>query len=272
MPKDDKSEGLYLLPGDEEEWARLTEQHNRYKDYFGANYLVRDLGQPKRVLDLGTGSGSWARDLATEFPQSEVIGIDIHEVPPSGLPNCKFQYGNFLDSDWGLEGSFNVIHGRFIGYGIPGFFDKVIKRSIDMLAPGGWLLSAESCNYSVESVDPSKPVPPAIEQMQGMGRQMLQSNGIPTEVGSELESHFREHGLVDIEKRDVSVPVGDWPEDAKEKELGTWFRTNWLNSFVKGSKGKVPEEFQQAVVSAAKDPENKLVMKFVWISGRKPSA
>jgi SAM-dependent methyltransferase len=46
---------------------------------------------PGRVLDVGTGTGIWAMDFADEYPNAEVIGIDLSPIQPSWVPtNCKF--------------------------------------------------------------------------------------------------------------------------------------------------------------------------------------
>ncbi|UZP39768.1 hypothetical protein NXS19_007584 [Fusarium pseudograminearum] len=45
-----------------------------------------------RILDVGTGTGMWAIDMADEHPSDKVIGIDISAVQPAFVPpNCIFQ-------------------------------------------------------------------------------------------------------------------------------------------------------------------------------------
>jgi tRNA G46 methylase TrmB len=34
------------------------------------------------VLDLGTGKGYWAIDMADEYPRADVVGIDIAPIQP----------------------------------------------------------------------------------------------------------------------------------------------------------------------------------------------
>ena len=45
-----------------------------------------------RVLDLGTGTGIWAIDVADEFPNAEVIANDLSPIQPQNVPvNVRFE-------------------------------------------------------------------------------------------------------------------------------------------------------------------------------------
>jgi methylase of polypeptide subunit release factors len=35
------------------------------------------LKNPQRILDVGTGTGIWAIDMADRYPSAEVVGIDL---------------------------------------------------------------------------------------------------------------------------------------------------------------------------------------------------
>lgn len=38
---------------------------------------------PKHVLDLGTGTGIWAMEFATEYPAAAVVGSDLSPIQPA---------------------------------------------------------------------------------------------------------------------------------------------------------------------------------------------
>lgn len=66
----------------------------------------------KRILDIGTGDGSWVKDVADRFPHIDVLGIDL-SPPPAGFvpPNCSFETED-ATKEWVWEERFDLIHLR----------------------------------------------------------------------------------------------------------------------------------------------------------------
>ena len=105
---------------------------------------------PKRVLDLGTGTGQAAFVAASRFPETEVVGVDISEemlaqarvlTPPALAGRVRFEPadGATLPYD---DGAFDLVT---LANVIP-FFDELAR----VTAPGG----AVAISFSAGSETP----------------------------------------------------------------------------------------------------------------------
>jgi SAM-dependent methyltransferase len=99
---------------------------------------------PRRVLDLGTGTGAGARAVAGRFPEADVVGADLSErmlaEARQGLPAELASRVRFEAADASAlpyeDGSFDLVT---LANMIP-FFDELAR----VVAPGGSLLFAFS--------------------------------------------------------------------------------------------------------------------------------
>ena len=81
-------DGTYIMPNDESELDRLDLTHNMLK--ISMNMRLFDAmftKAPKHILDIGTGTGMWAIEMADEFPEAEIVGTDLSPTQPSWLAN-----------------------------------------------------------------------------------------------------------------------------------------------------------------------------------------
>jgi ubiquinone/menaquinone biosynthesis C-methylase UbiE len=111
----------YMMPTDLEEMNRLDFQHNMLRYALHGNYAA-PISHPKSILDVGTGTGRWAREMAQTFPQANLF---------EGLP---FAYG-----------SFDFVHIRLLIMAIPHEqWPQVIDELVRVTRPGGWVESIET--------------------------------------------------------------------------------------------------------------------------------
>lgn len=104
----------YGMPVDEDELDRMDMQHHKYFLLLGERLFLAPISpNTQRILDMGTGTGIWAIDIADAYPAATVTGVDIAAVqPPFVPPNCTFEIDD-LEDEWKFsENSFDFIHAR----------------------------------------------------------------------------------------------------------------------------------------------------------------
>lgn len=102
------------------------------------------------IADVGTGTGMWLRDTASQMLSSERAtqsiefwGFDIsaQQFPPEESPGTKFQVHNIVDSfPPQFHEKFDVVHVRLLSYAIKAKdLEKVVDNIVQILRPGGYL-------------------------------------------------------------------------------------------------------------------------------------
>jgi ubiquinone/menaquinone biosynthesis C-methylase UbiE len=123
--------------------------HHLFGILLGGRLHLAPLDNPQRILDIGTGTGIWALDIAAEFPSAEVIGTDLSPIQPLWvLPNVQFIVED-AESEWVYaENSFDYIHSRCMMGSIKDW-DKLLEQAFFCLRPGGYIESAEFPFFNV---------------------------------------------------------------------------------------------------------------------------
>lgn len=84
----------YYFPNDATERERLEDQHDIFKLILDGRNFLAPLSRenpPRRILDVGTGTGTWAIDMGDDFPSAQVIGTDLSPIQPNLVPpNVQF--------------------------------------------------------------------------------------------------------------------------------------------------------------------------------------
>lgn len=58
-------------------------EHHIFKLLINGELHLCPLKSPQHILDLGTGTGIWAIEIADKFPSASVIGTDLSPVQPA---------------------------------------------------------------------------------------------------------------------------------------------------------------------------------------------
>ncbi|KAJ5551398.1 hypothetical protein N7535_000652 [Penicillium sp. DV-2018c] len=222
------NEGEYFLPNDEQEQDRLDLSHHIYLMLLQGELYSAPVKDPKRVLDLGTGTGLWAIDYADLHPDSQVIGIDLSAIQPSWVPpNCRFEIDDF-EQLWSYSKPFDYIHGRELEGSIRDH-DRLFQQALENLNPNGWFEMA-TIDVTTHSDDGTHlaatnfllSIKHMHESSRMFGKDMTSS---PTWKG-----RMEKAGFINVTEDTYILPQSPWPKDPKLKELGRYHQINMLEA------------------------------------------
>ncbi|KAF7362283.1 Methyltransferase str3 [Mycena venus] len=218
----------YALVSDEAEWERLDAQHNGIAKYLDHKLAPVDLGKPRKILEIGSGSGAWAIQAAKAYPDAEVLAVDMNSLPARPLPsNIRFQQLNILEPFPFPAGSFDIIHIRFVLCHLP-HGHAVLPRIIELVAPGGWLLVDDiDFLYAFEGLDKA----PGVKRgFTGLIKSMESHDG-DAHFGKTLKSLLESSSaLSEVNVNKVDVPINPIPEDPALAALGKTMRQAFMNA------------------------------------------
>ncbi len=203
----------YLLPQDGQEINRLDFQHYALRVALGGDYMAPlESATTKTILDVGCGTGLWARERAREFPGAKVTGIDIEShLPNIPLPpNFQFIQGNVLTGLPFSDSTFDYTHQRLLVGAVPAQqWPMVLQELARVTRPNGWVEVLESgMVYSNAG--------PATTQFQSWWQAGEKNLGFNLAIVPYLDQMLRNTGLRDIHMETLQLPLGKWGGRAGE--------------------------------------------------------
>jgi len=192
---------------------------------------------PHRILDLGTGTGIWAIDMADKYPSAVVTGVDTAPVQTTAVPaNCVFEVDD-VEDDWLWPAdSFDLIHGRELIMAVRDW-PRLVRQAKNSLRPGAYLQLAGSVP-DFQSDDGSLPPGTAYAELGQIYFQMAERVGASGWEPTRWRRYLEEAGYVDVVERVLKIPTNPWPRDRRYKTIGAFelshFRDTIANVFARG--------------------------------------
>lgn len=226
---------------------------------------------PQKILDLGTGTGIWAIDMAEKYPGSEVIGMDTAVVQPTYVPpNCIFEVDD-VENEWLYQrNSFDFIHCREIVMAVRDW-PRLMSQAYDTLKPGGHIQL--SASYPVfASDDGSLPPGSAHAEVGEIFFEMGEKLGVSGRHPLKWKSQLIEAGYTDVVERPLKVPTSPWPKDPRMKHIGALelvhFRDGVSNIFARGYTqilGGDPNYFQVLMANARREALDRYMHSYLLL-------
>ncbi|OSD08574.1 S-adenosyl-L-methionine-dependent methyltransferase [Trametes coccinea BRFM310] len=248
----------YFLPADNEEHRRLDLQHQILTLALGGLYPAPDLvrralrSRPLKapgILDVGTGSGSWAIDMARHFPHCNVVGVDL--VPPrvdgqgptaqlsvclhvstsfpAGPLNTR-PFASFEIDDANLGFShyretFDLIHGRAINSGIRDY-PQFLESLAEALRPGGVVIVGDGdmqlfdeWQQPLSYVEEGAPGFSWTHRMFFAAYNAMKNRGGSIDSPSMCPTWLRAiDAYTDVGWHKVFIPIGPWRQNVSPRE------------------------------------------------------
>lgn len=260
----------YMLPKDLDETNRLDFQHHMLRSFMRGNYLA-PIAKPRDILDVGCGTGRWAMELAAQFPNANVIGVDVappavNESAPATLKadNYTFVQGNVLERLPFSDKSFDFVHQRYLIMGIPANrWPQVVTELMRVTRRGGW----------IELIETEPPYgAPALDQLANWGKQLVSKRGIDFAVARQVGSLLAAAGATDVTARPLTIPVG-----RPGGRLGAMMVVDYLSALtaVRGPLTKIgiasEADYDAALAQARQELDQISLPQNVYVAyGRKP--
>jgi SAM-dependent methyltransferase len=124
----------------------------------------RKLVQPGwRCLEVGAGRGSmavWLAERVGDCGHVVATDIDVAYLEQLAVPNLEVVRHNILEDPLDAldPGSFDVVCSRLMLFWLAGRQEEAIRRMVECLRPGGWLIDEDGDWGTIGPVDASHPL------------------------------------------------------------------------------------------------------------------
>lgn len=204
--------GTYPIPNDDTEQARDEIKHILTLELTGGRLFFAPIGDhPQRIIDLGTGTGSWAIEMADAFPSAQVVGLDLSPIQTPWIPpNLRFIVEDIHDP-WLHGDNFDLIHFRHVSLFLRDF-DSVVAKCFENLRPGGWIEMNEfggTAKCDDGSMSPSSQFSHILDKI---GDALSQIYEFQWRIANYMDEVLKRHGFVNISCKKFKTPLGRWPK------------------------------------------------------------
>ncbi|KAH6990691.1 S-adenosyl-L-methionine-dependent methyltransferase [Ilyonectria sp. MPI-CAGE-AT-0026] len=222
--------GRYPLPNDIGEQNREDINHAMMLQLTDGKLFLSDIGEfPQKIIDIGTGTGTWAIDVADMYPSASVVGTDLSPIQPRWMPiNARMFVEDCEDPEWMHGCSFDLVHFR----GVAGMLldsDAVVANAYCNIVNGGWI-EFQEFDPLVLCDDGTMKEDDPVREFGDLCAQGMRQYGCTAYGKQDLRQILEQAGFKRIQVVTKKVPISPWPKDKKLWTIGTLMKVSILEA------------------------------------------
>lgn len=232
--------GKYVMPNDEGEQERMDRKPINLSSHLSPRLIsspvhyhatrmtldnkhwIAPIDDPRAIIDIGTGTGIWAMDVADDFPGSTVLGTDLSPIQPTLVPpNLEFVVQD-LEEPWDMPERFDLVHTRYMnGFSIKSW-PMFYRHAFEACKPGGWVENQEF-DLNFKSDDGTLKPDSAIIRWQNLWENAAATVGMTGRCNAhKMADDMRDAGFINVVVQEIKAPIGPWPKDKRLREAGVY--------------------------------------------------
>lgn len=212
-----------------EEHRRLEEQSAALNDILLGKVSRAPVDKPKRIVDVGCGTGIQTVLLAGMYPDATVIGLDYSPVPdihpkPDNVVYILGRLEELIDKHPLMKtGTFDLVYHRMLILAITDW-SVYVARARSLLKPGGYIECQEGNNLS-PCDGKGNDLMDSLKWPEVAARRSI-SRGLDIRIALNLPGILRSNGFEEVQ--DDVFPMAyrpDWKERPETSRFGRYFST-----------------------------------------------
>ncbi|GBC08500.1 hypothetical protein RclHR1_08170008 [Rhizophagus clarus] len=263
----------YVFPKEIQEGYRVHSTHFALKHVCNGNYKVplkQHLKPGSKILDVGCGLGLWCEEMANEFPDVNVYGIDLVDFPSKIKPyNCKFFLGNVIFGLPWVDNTFDYIWSRCLFTEIKSkHWLPLLLEMYRVLKPNGIIEFQGGDGYALSAG-------PLLEKVQtSCLNAALELRDIDLRIARRFGEIVKLAGFKDINESYQSIAIGRWGGKIGEiwaSNLKESYLTMqpWLSSYMSISEDEYNRTIKEIVDKELDEHKTYINHHVIWAT-KKP--